>query len=56
MKTFIVTEFYDVKRTFHVEAKTAKEAKDLVYSGDLEADAEDWESSHNEPTEVKEKK
>ena len=56
MKLFIVTEFYDVKRTFHIEAKTAKEAKDLVYSGDLEADDEDWESSHTQPTEVKEEK
>ena len=53
MKLFIVTEFYDVQRTFHVEAKTEQEAKDLVYSGDLEPDDEDWESSHTQPTEVK---
>ena len=53
MKTFIVTEFYDVQRTFYVQAKTEQEAKELVYSGDLKPDEENWESSHNEPTEVK---
>ena len=53
-KFFIVTEFYDVQRTFHVQAETEQEAIELVYLGDLEPDDEDWEVSHNEPTEVKE--
>ncbi len=56
MKIFIVTEFYDVQRTFHVQASTAQKAIDYVYSGDLEPDDESWERSHNEPTEVKEEK